>query len=146
MADIVVAVAAEVFRREFPIARDPPLLDAAQYLGAAFAAVPAVQGQIEIANKLAEIFEKGRRLRVPAGPDGAFVAAYLRDLDQTPLRFVELLVIGLPKIGHADELAVGAVAPAMVGAGEDRRVALVVATHLHAAMRAGGQEHMDLAG
>src|SRR3984893_13005996 len=50
MADIVVAVAAEILCREFPVARDPPFLDAAQYLGAILAAVPAVQGQIEISD------------------------------------------------------------------------------------------------
>src|ERR1700730_5139178 len=68
MADIVVAVAAEVFRREFPVARDPPLLDAAQDLGATLAAVPAVQGQVEIADEIAEIFKKGWRFGIPARP------------------------------------------------------------------------------
>src|SRR5260221_13873265 len=33
VADIVIAVAAEILRREFPVARDAPFLDAAQYLG-----------------------------------------------------------------------------------------------------------------
>src|SRR5208282_1444576 len=146
MADIVVAVAAEVFGREFPIARDPPLLDSAEDFGAAFATVPAVQSQIEIANKVAEIFEKGRRLGVPAGPYCALVAAQLRDLDQPPLRFVELLVIGLAEIGHADQSAVGAIAPAMIRTSEDRRIAFVIAAHLHAAVAAGIQEHVDLAG
>src|SRR5208282_3028348 len=146
MADIVVAVAAEVFGREFPIARDPPLLDSAQDFGAAFATVPAVQSQIEIANKVAEIFEKGRRLGVPAGPDGALVAAQLRDLDQAPLRFVELLVIGLAEIRHTDELPIGAVAPAVIGAGENRGVAFVIAAHLHAAVPTRVQERVDLAG
>src|ERR1700730_5095587 len=145
MADIVVAVAAEILCREFPVARDPPFLDAAQYLGATLAAVPAVQGQIEISDEFAEIFEKGRRIGIPAGPDGALVAAELRDLDQSPLRFVELLVVGLAEIGHADEPAVGAVAPAVVGAGEDRGVALVVAAHLLAAVPAGIEEHVGLA-
>ena len=67
------------------------------------------------------------------------------DLDEAPSRFVELLVIGLAEIGHADQLAVGAVAPAVIGAGEDGRVALVVAAHLHAAVAAGVEEDVDLA-
>src|SRR5438093_5064363 len=62
VADVVVAVAAEIFCREFPIARDAPFLDAAQYLGAALAAVPAVQGQIEVAHEIPEVLEKGPRI------------------------------------------------------------------------------------
>ena len=54
-------------------------------------------------------------------------------------------MVGLAEIGDADQLAVGTVAPAMVGAGEDRRGALVVAAHLHAAMTARIEEDMDLA-
>src|SRR5215472_14421897 len=65
--------------------------------------------------------------------------------DQAPLRLVELFVIGLAKIGHTDELAVGAVAPAVIGAGEDRGVSFVVAAYLHAAVPAGIQEDVDLA-
>src|SRR6516225_1302615 len=146
MADIVVAVAAEILGRKFPVARDAPFLDAAHDLGAALTADPAVQGQIEIADKLAEIFEEGRRFGVPAGPYSALVAAQLRDFDQAPLQLVELLVIGLAKIGDADELAVSAVTPPVIRAGEDRRVAVVVAADLHSAVSAGIQEHMDLAG
>src|SRR5439155_25625586 len=125
------AVAAEILRREFPVARDQPFLDAAQYFGAALAAVPAVEGEVEIAHEIAEIFEKGRRRRVPTGPHRALVEAQLWNLDQTPPRFVELLVISLAEIGDADQLAVGAVAPAMIGAGEHRRAAFVVAADFH---------------
>ena len=59
VADIVIAVAAEILRREFPVARDQPFLDAAEHLGLALAAVPAVEDQIEKAREIAEIFEKG---------------------------------------------------------------------------------------
>src|SRR6202040_3765998 len=48
-------------------------------------------------------------------------------------------------IRHTDQLAVAAVAPAVVGARENRRAALVVAAHLHAAVAARIQEDMDLA-
>src|ERR1700749_411537 len=95
VADIVVAVAAEILRREFPIARDQPFLDSAPYFCAALSTVPAVQRQVEIADEVAEIFENGRRHRIPASPHRALIEAQLRYLDQTPLRFVELLVVGL---------------------------------------------------
>ena len=55
-------------------------------------------------------------------------------------------MIGLAEVRHADQFAVGAVAPPVIGAGEDRRVALVVAAHLHAAMAARIEKDMDLAG
>src|ERR1700732_778785 len=146
VTDVVVAVAAEILRREFPVARDQPFLDAAQYFGAALAAIPAVESEVEIADKIAEVLEKGRCRGVPAGPHRALVDAQLRDFDQTPLRLVELLVVGLAERGHADQLAVGSIAPAVIGAGEDRRAALVVAAPLHAAMAARIEEDMDLAG
>src|SRR5438477_582537 len=45
-----------------------------------------------------------------------------------------------------DGPSVGAVAPAVIGAGEDRGVALVVAAHLHAAVAARIEERMNFAG
>src|SRR5205085_11983651 len=53
---------------------------------------------------------------------------------------------GLAKLRNADESAVGAIAPAVIRAGEDCGTALVVAAYLHAAMAAGVEEHMDGAG
>ena len=136
VADVVVTVAAEILGREFPVARDAPFLNPAQYLGAALAAVPAVECQVEIAHEIAEIFEKRRGGMIPAGPHRSLVKAELRDFDQAPLRLVEPFLVGLAEIGHAHQPAVGPIAPAVVGAGEDRRVALVIAAHLHAAMTA----------
>jgi hypothetical protein len=43
VADIVIAVPAEILRREFPVAGNHPFLDAADYLGAALTSVPGVQ-------------------------------------------------------------------------------------------------------
>src|SRR5712671_1434248 len=146
MADIVIAVAAEVFRREFPVARDQPFLHAGQDLAAALAAVPAIERQIEVAAEIAEIVEKRRRRLVPIRPDRALVGAELGDFDEAPARLIELLVIGLAEERHADETPVGAVAPAVIGAGEDGGVALVVAAHLHPAMPARIEKDMDLAG
>src|ERR1700710_99885 len=55
-------------------------------------------------------------------------------------------MIGFAEEGHADQGAIGAVTPAVIGAGEDRRVAIVVAAHLHAAMAARIEEDMHRAG
>src|SRR5581483_4366844 len=92
-----------------------------------------------------QVVEERRGIRVPAGPDAALVVDHLRNFDEPPLRLVQLLVISLFKEGHADELAVGAIAPAVIGAGEHHRAALVVAADLHAAVTAGIQEHVNLA-
>src|SRR5882724_9671297 len=54
-------------------------------------------------------------------------------------------MVGLAEKRHADEAAVGAIAPAVVRAGEDRGVAFVVAAHLHAAVTAGIKEDVHLA-
>jgi hypothetical protein len=55
-------------------------------------------------------------------------------------------VIGLAEIWHPNEAPVGTVAPAVIGAGEDGRAALVVTADLHAAVAAGIQEYVYLAG
>src|SRR5215813_8006803 len=90
MADIVIAVAAEILGRELPVARDQPFLNPTQHLGLTFAPVPTVDQEVEVPGKIAEIFEKGRRRRIPGRPDRALVAAELRDFDQSPLRPLEL--------------------------------------------------------
>src|SRR6202049_4266650 len=95
MADVVIAVAAEILGRELPVARHKPFLDAAQNLGAAVAAVPAVERLVEISGEIAEIILERRRRLVPGGPDRALVNAHLRDLDEAPLGTVELGMIGL---------------------------------------------------
>jgi hypothetical protein len=73
VADVVVAVAGEILCWEFPVARHPPFLDAAQDFGTAVAAVPGIEGQIDIGNEIAEIFEKRRGFGVPCGPYCSFV-------------------------------------------------------------------------
>src|SRR5260370_42408738 len=55
-------------------------------------------------------------------------------------------MVGLAEERHADQLPVGAVAPAMIRAGEDRGVALVVAAHLHPAMAARIEKDVNRAG
>src|SRR5262249_21140459 len=58
---------------------------------------------------------------------------------------IEVGPVGLPGEGHAGELAVGGIAPAVVRAREDRRVAVVVAAHLHPAVTARVQKDVDAA-
>ena len=82
---------------------------------------------------------------VPGSPDGALVAFHLWRLDQGPLRTVERALVQGPVQRHALELAVGAIAPGMIGADEQRRVALLVAAHLHPSMAAGVEEDVDRA-
>src|SRR3984893_6085761 len=87
MADVVVTVPGEIFSGKFPIARNAPLLNAAQNLGAAVAAVPGVEGQVEIAHEIAQIFEEGRRFGVPGGPYRALVMAPRTPLEKIPGEF-----------------------------------------------------------
>src|SRR5215510_128732 len=63
VADIVVAVAAEVLRRELPVAGNEPLLDATQDLGTPFASIPGVQRQVQVELEITQIFQKWRRRR-----------------------------------------------------------------------------------
>src|SRR5438105_10887786 len=136
VADIVIGVAAEILGREFPVARDQPFLHAAEYLGLALAPVPTIELQIEKACCFAEIFEKGRRRRIPCRPDRTLVHRELRHFDKAPLRAVELRVIGFAEERHPDEPPVCPVAPTMIGTGEDRGIALIVAAYFHASMAA----------
>src|SRR5215472_4222946 len=101
VANVVIAVARKILGREFPVARHPPFLDTAQDLGPAVAAVPGIEGQVDIRQKVAEIFEKGRRFRVPGGPYSALVQGQLRDLDEAPGRAVQGAVIGLAEVRDA---------------------------------------------
>src|SRR5215472_13094475 len=54
-------------------------------------------------------------------------------------------MIGLAEVGDADELAIGRIAPTVIGAGQNGGIALVIAAHLHAAVPAGIKKHMHLA-
>ena len=145
VAHAVIAVAGEVLGRELPVAGDQPLVDAADHLGAALAPVPRVEQQVEVELVAADVVEEGRRRRVPRRPDRALVVLHLGDLDEAPPAPVELRAVGVLRERHADQRAVGAVAPAVVGAQELDGVALVVAADLHAAVAARVEEDVDLA-
>src|SRR4030095_2026905 len=143
VAHAVVAVAREVLCGELPVTRDEPLMHAADHLGAALATVPGVEEQVEVELVAAEIVEEGRSGGVPRRPDRTFVILQLGDLDQPPLAAIELRAIRVLEERHAHQRAVRRVAPAVVGAHELDRVALVVAADLHPAMAAGIQEDPD---
>src|SRR5206468_8652506 len=143
VAHAVVAVAREVLGRELPVAGDEPLVDSADRLGPALAAVPRVEEEVEIELVAADVFRERWRRRVPGGPDRALVVLHPRDLDEPPPAPVELRAVGVLGERHADERAVGRVAPAVIRALELDGVALIVAADLHAAVPAGIQEHAN---
>jgi hypothetical protein len=145
VAHAVIAIAREVLRRELPVAGDQPLVNAADDLGAAFAAVPRVEQQIEVELVAAEVLEERRGRAVPRRPDHPLVVLHLRDFDEAPAAAVELLAVRVLREWHPDERAVGAVAPAVIGAQELGGVAVVVAAHLHAAVAARVQEDVNRA-
>src|SRR5579885_2858718 len=137
MAHDVQAVAGEILRDELPVRWNQPLLRAAQQLGFAVAAIPRSQRQIERHPRLSQVFEKRRSGGIPRRPDGALVGCELGNLDQAPLRLVEWRLIGGLVLLNTDQAAVGAVAPAMIGADEVNGMAFVVTADFHAAMAAG---------
>ena len=145
MRRIVVGVAEEVLRGELPVRREHPLVHA-DHLGAARPAVAAVHHLIQMIDRVAEIGQEVRRLRIPRRPHRALVKRQLRHLDQRPLLAVQRALIQRAIQRHALQPAVGGVAPRMIRADEQRRIALLVAAHLHAAMPAGVQEHVHRAG
>ena len=65
---IVIGIAQKILRREFPVTRHIPLLDAAQHLRATLSSIPAVQQHVQVQFHLAEILEERRRFLVPRGP------------------------------------------------------------------------------
>src|SRR2546421_4926101 len=72
MARIVIGVAEKILGRELPVRRENPFVDA-DHLGAALAAVAAVQRLVEMNLRVAEIGEEVRRVLVPGRPDRALV-------------------------------------------------------------------------
>jgi hypothetical protein len=144
VADVVVCVAGEILGGELPVAGHDPLLHSAQDFRAALTPVATVQERVEMNLHAAQVLGERRRRLVPRRPDGALVVHQLGDFHQPPFGLVQLLLVALPVVRHSHEPAVGGVGPAMVGTGEDRCVALVVATHLHAPMPAGVQEDVNL--
>ena len=116
----VVAVAGEILRRELPVARHDPFVDAADQLDAA---LPAVEEAVEVPRHLAEILAQRRRFGIEGGEPQALVLVELRHRHEAPLLAVELAVIGLLQVRHAGQPPVVAVGPAVIGAGKAGGVA-----------------------
>jgi hypothetical protein len=146
MADVVIGVAHEVLRAELPIRRHDPFLNAAEDLRTTGAPVAAIEQNVELRTRFTEVPLERRRLRIPRREDRTLVVRQLRDFDQPPLRAIEHAVVERIRHRNTDELAVERIAPRVVGAGEQRRIALVVAAHFHSAVTARIQEDMDRAG
>ncbi len=138
----VIGVAAEVFRREFPVARHDPFM-AADDLDAALA---AIEEGVEIPRGGAEIVRQRRRLGIERGEPQPLVLVELRYRHEAPVLPVKFVVVGLLEIRHAGELAVIAVGPAVIGAGEAGGVASVGAAEPVATVAADVEESTDLAG
>src|SRR2546427_13050100 len=68
VTDVVIAVAAEVLGGELPVTRGEPLLDAPQNFGASFAAIPAIERQVEVASELPGVLKECRGVLTPDGP------------------------------------------------------------------------------
>src|SRR4029453_7549434 len=146
VAHAVVAVAREVLGRELPVAGNEPLVDPADRLRAALAAIPRVEEEVEVELVATDVLGELRSRGVPGGPDRALVVLHPRDLDEPPAAPVELGAVGVLRERHAHQRAVGRVAPAVIRALELHRVALVVAAHLHAPVPARIQEHANPSG
>src|SRR5262249_37333285 len=116
VAHAVITVAREILGRELPVTGDEPLVNAADRLGAALAAVPRVEQEIEVELVAPEVVGERRGRGVPRRPDRALVVLHPGDFDEPPLAPVELGAVGVPGKRHAHERAVGAVAPAVVRA------------------------------
>ena len=131
----MVPVPNKALGRELPVAGHNPLVQAWEHLNAAF--VPVEEG-IQVPSCLAQVLAKRRRVGVEGGEQQPLVAVQLGHRGQTPLIRVQLAVISLLEAGHGNQLTVGPVGPAMVGAHEAGGVARVgpaypvpaVATHV----------------
>ena len=132
----VIGVAAEIFRRELPVARHDPFMRA-DHLDPALA---AVEERIEVPGHFAEVVAQWRRLRVEGGEQQSLVAVQLRNRHQTPVLALQFAAVEFPQIRHPDEPAVVAVGPAVIGAGEARGVAAIGAAQPIAAMPADIKE------
>ena len=67
----MIAVAAEILGRHLPVGRDGPLVDAANYLHAAFA---PVEEHVQVPRGVAQVVEQRRSIGVESGEDQPLVA------------------------------------------------------------------------
>ena len=137
----VVAVTSEIFRREFPVARHDPFVDAADHLDTT---LTAVKERVEVPSHFAKILAQRRRRRIKGGEPQALVIVDLRHCCQAPAVAIQFIVVGLFHIGHADKPAVITVGPAVIGAGKRRGIAGIGTAQAVAAMAADVEERAHL--
>ena len=137
----VIAIAGKIFSGEFPVARHDPFVDATDQFDAAFA---AIKESIEIPAHLTEVFGQSRRLRLEGGEPQPLVAVELPHRDETPALSIQFVVVGFSQIRHADQPAVIAIGPAVIGTGECRGIADLGAAQTIAAMAADIEERANL--
>src|SRR5712691_6015168 len=118
----MVGVAGKIFRREFPVTRDDPLMHPTHDLNAA---LTTVEERVQVPRHLPEIVQQRGRHRVKGRKEQALVTVELGDRDEAPLCPVQLLIIGLLEIGHTLEASIVAIGPAMIRAGEAGRIAAI---------------------
>src|SRR5271156_1919752 len=110
------------------------------------AALAAVDKRVDVPGHLAEILAQRRRLGIKGGKVQALVALQPCDGRQTPALAVQLAVIGFLEVRHADQAAVIAVGPTVIGTGKGGGVAGIRPTQPVAAVPADIEKRVDLAG
>ena len=126
----------------FQLPVEHPLVDASDDHGS-FGVV--VEHRVHVPGHVAERLAQRDGLGVPGAEDQSVVALDVRDLDQAPVRRRKESGIA-HLVGDADEPAFEVVGPAVVGAGEVPGLTEVRAAHPGAAMPAGVEIRLDLAG
>ena len=138
----VVGIAGKIFGTELPVAGDDPALRGPENLDTALA---AVEEEVEVPGHLAEVFQQRGGVGVEGAEVEALVVVDLGYGSEAPLAGVQLVVVGLFQAGDGDELAVGTVGPAVVGADERGGVAGIGTADAIAAVAADVEEGADRA-
>src|SRR5215470_7038714 len=68
MADVVIRVANKILRREFPVTRHVPFLDASQYLRATLSAIATIEQHVQVQFQVTKILQEWRCCLVPRSP------------------------------------------------------------------------------
>ena len=136
----VIAVAGIVVG-ELPVALE---LEPVRLADRDLAAGLAVEPFVDRLGDGAEIVDERRRIGIERREDEAAIAVDARHLRDVELRVLEVAGIAV-RPRHRAQLAGVEVAPAVIGAGEDARRALVLAAQRGAAMGAAVEQRADLA-
>ena len=138
----MILVAGKLFGGEFPVTIDGPLLYATDDFGAAFT---TIQHTVEIPGDVAEIIAQRRRGGIPVAENQSLVALYARNFVQPPVRFAQPLRVGARFQRDVDQLAVNAVRPAVIRAGEGAGITAVGVADAHCAVATLVEKRFDAA-